>query len=142
MHFFHVLGTKRSGFKPRGEHRFSRSSRLEVLCEKGVLRNFPKFYEFYEISSNTFFIEHLRTVASAWALRPAVFRKETLAQMFLCEFCEFFKNTFSYRTPPIAASASNLMGPPVLKLLEFLEFFWNFFSNWNTCARLLFQSGY
>ena len=32
-------------------------------------------------------------------------KKETLALMFSCEFCEISKNTFSYRTPPVAASA-------------------------------------
>ena len=31
-------------------------------------------------------------------------KKETLAQVFSYEFCEFSKNTFSYRTPPVAAS--------------------------------------
>ena len=31
-------------------------------------------------------------------------KKETLAQVFSCEFGETFKNTFSYRTPPVAAS--------------------------------------
>ena len=30
--------------------------------------------------------------------------KETLAQVFSCEFCEISKNTFSYRTPPMANS--------------------------------------
>ena len=30
--------------------------------------------------------------------------KETLAQVFSCEFSEISKNTFSYRTPPVAAS--------------------------------------
>ena len=30
--------------------------------------------------------------------------KETLAQVFSCEFCEIQKNTFSYRTPAMAAS--------------------------------------
>ena len=30
--------------------------------------------------------------------------KEAMAQVFSCEFCETFKNTFSYRTPPVAAS--------------------------------------
>ena len=29
---------------------------------------------------------------------------ETLAQVLSCEFCEISKNTFSYRTPPVAAS--------------------------------------
>ena len=31
-------------------------------------------------------------------------KKETLAQMFFCEFCEISTNTFFYRTPPVAAS--------------------------------------
>ena len=31
-------------------------------------------------------------------------KKETLQQVFSCEFCEISKNTFSYRTPPVAAS--------------------------------------
>ena len=28
---------------------------------------------------------------------------ETLVQMFYCEFCEISRNTFIYRTPPVAA---------------------------------------
>ena len=31
-------------------------------------------------------------------------KKEALAQVFSCEFCEIAKNTFSYRTPLVAAS--------------------------------------
>ena len=31
-------------------------------------------------------------------------KKETLAQVFSCEFYGISKNTFSYRTPPVAAS--------------------------------------
>ena len=31
-------------------------------------------------------------------------KKETLTQVFSCEFCEISKNIFSYRTPPVAAS--------------------------------------
>ena len=30
-------------------------------------------------------------------------KKETLAQVFSCEFCEISKNTFSYRTPVVAS---------------------------------------
>ena len=30
-------------------------------------------------------------------------KKETLAQVFSCEFCEIFKNTFFYRTTPVAS---------------------------------------
>ena len=33
-------------------------------------------------------------------------QKETLAQVFSCEFCGISKNIFSYRTPPVAASVS------------------------------------
>ena len=31
-------------------------------------------------------------------------KKETLAQVFFCEFCEIFKNNFSDKTPLVAAS--------------------------------------
>ena len=31
-------------------------------------------------------------------------KKEILTQAFSCEFCEISKNTFSYRTPQVAAS--------------------------------------
>ena len=34
-------------------------------------------------------------------------KKETLAQMFSCEFCEISKNTFFYRTRLVAASVLN-----------------------------------
>ena len=34
--------------------------------------------------------------------------KETLAQVIFCEFCEISKNTFFYRTPPVAASVNIL----------------------------------
>ena len=34
-------------------------------------------------------------------------KKETLAQVFSCEFCEISKNTFSYRTPTVVASLEN-----------------------------------
>ena len=30
-------------------------------------------------------------------------KKETLAQVFPCEFCEIFKKIFFYKTPPVAA---------------------------------------
>ena len=31
-------------------------------------------------------------------------KKEALAQVISCEFCELSENTFSYGTPPVAAS--------------------------------------
>ena len=69
-------------FLSKAEQGTLRSSHPEVFCKKGVLRNFEKF-------------------------RPHAcnfIKKETLAQVFSCEFCEISKNTFSYRTPPVAAS--------------------------------------
>ena len=54
-----------------------RSIRLEVFCKKGVLR-----------ACN--FI-----------------KKGSLAQVFFCEFCEISKNTFFYKTLPVAASVKD-----------------------------------
>ena len=45
-----------------------RSSRPEVFCEKGVLRNFTKF--------------------------TGKHQKDTLAQVFSCDFCEISQNAF------------------------------------------------
>ena len=56
-----------------------RSSRQDASCEKGVLTNFLKF--------NCSFI-----------------KIETLVQLLFSEFWEISKNTFSYRTYPVAAS--------------------------------------
>ena len=33
-------------------------------------------------------------------------KKDCLAQVFSCEFCEISKNTFFYRTPPVAVSVT------------------------------------
>ena len=79
LHFFHKC---RLGFS------FYRSSRPETFCKKGVLKNFTKFTG-----------EHLHQ-----GLFFNFIKKEALAQVFFCEFCEIFKNTFSYRTPSVAAS--------------------------------------
>ena len=51
--------------------------------------------------------KHLRQslfLNKAAGLRPATLFKETPAQVFPCKFCESFKNTYFYRTPPVAAS--------------------------------------
>ena len=61
---------------------------------------------FLEISQNS----HENTCARVSFLIKLqacnVIKKETLAQVFSCEFCEIPKNAFSYRTPPVAASVS------------------------------------
>ena len=51
------------------------SNRTEVFREKDVLKNFSKFI-----------------------------KKDTLAQMFPCEFWQIFKNNFFKRTHPVSAS--------------------------------------
>ena len=62
-------------------------------------------------------------------------KKETLAQVFSCEFCEISKNIFSHRTPPVAAS---VITRSVLKKLNvhnnnlyvrFLKTMWYVFYN-------------
>ena len=41
-------------------------------------------------------------------------KKETLAHVFSCEFCEISKNIFSYRTTLVAASGSLQVRVPIL----------------------------
>ena len=65
----------------------------DIFCKKGVLRNFTKFTG-----------KHLYQ-----SLQPKAFnfiKKETLAQMFSCEFCEIFKNTFFAKCLQTTASIS------------------------------------
>ena len=68
-----------------------RSSRPEVFCKKGVLKNFAKFTWKY-LCQSLFFNK--------------VAKKETLSQLFSCKFCRIVKNTFFHRIPLVAASAS------------------------------------
>ena len=48
--------------------------------------------------------------------------KESLVQLFSCEFCEISKNTFPYRTPPVAASGNYVMKRLRCILQERLDF--------------------
>ena len=72
------------------------STRPEVFCKKGVLRNFAKLTGKPLCQSLSF-----NKIAG---LRPATLLRQRLWQMFSCEFCEIFTNTFFYRTPLVAAS--------------------------------------
>ena len=70
-----------------------------MFFKKGVLRNFAKFTGKH-LCQRLF----LNKVAGQ---RPKVcnfIKKESLAQVFSCEFCEISKNTFFHRTPLVAAS--------------------------------------
>ena len=68
-----------------------RSTRLEVFCRKGVLRNFAKFTGKHLCQNLVF-------------NKVADLKKESLAQVFSCEFFKISKNTFFHRTPLVAAS--------------------------------------
>ena len=60
--------------------------------KKGNLRNFAKFTGKHLCQSLSF-------------NRPAtLFKKEALAQVFSCEFCEISKKSFDYRKRLVAAS--------------------------------------
>ena len=73
-----------------------RSSCLELFCRKGVLRNFAKF-----IGKRVFHSLFFNKVAG---LRPTtLLKKETLAQVFSCEFWVIYKSNYSCRTPLMAA---------------------------------------
>ena len=61
----------------------NRSSHLEVFCRKGV----PEACNFI--------------------------KKETLAQVFSSELYEISKNTFFYRTSPVATSGVSKKEPPI-----------------------------
>ena len=51
-----------------------------MFCEKGVLENFAKFTG--------------KRLRQSLPRPAALLKKETLAQVFSCEFCGIFKNTF------------------------------------------------
>ena len=72
-----------------------------MICKK-------VFLEILEISRSSFhtktpvgeslFLTKLETSACNFI------KKETLAQVFPCEFCEIFKNIFTYTASPVAAT--------------------------------------
>ena len=61
------------------------------------------------INIQTNFTTYKRICSYSRSSRPEAsacnfIKKETLAQVIFCEFCEISENTFAYRTPPVAAS--------------------------------------
>ena len=90
--------------------KFFRSSRLDVFCKKGVLVNFAKLTGIH-LCQGLFF----NKVAG---LRPEAcnfIKKKTLTQMYSCEFCEIYKNTFF--TEHVQPTASEK-----LKILKFQNY--------------------
>ena len=82
-----------------------RRSHRRCSVRKGVLRNFAKFTG-KQICQSLFFSK----VAD---LRPAALLKKRLAQMFSCESCEIFKNTFLTEHIWATASEKNSDGVPL-----------------------------
>ena len=71
----------------------NRSSRPEVFCKKMLLEILQNSQE--DTCARVYFL-----------IGPQAcnfIKKQALAQVFFCEFCEISKNIFSYRTPPVAA---------------------------------------
>ena len=81
------------------------SSRVELFCKKGVLRKLAKFAGKHQYQS--LFLIKLQTSGQ----QPHVcnlIKKETVAQLFSCEFCEISKNIFLHRTLLVTASVKNM----------------------------------
>ena len=68
------------------------------MRRKGVLRYFTKSSQENNCARVPFLLK-----LQAYK-RCNFIKKETLAQVFFCEFCEICKNIFFYRTPLVAAS--------------------------------------
>ena len=83
-----------------------------MFCKKSVLTNFVKITG-KQLFQSLFFNKVL-------GLRPAtLLKKETLEQVFSCEFYDIFKNTFFHRTTLVAASGQlNLTINLVIYLAE------------------------
>ena len=75
-----------------------------MFCKKGVLKVSQNSRE--NTCSRVSFIMKLLPEACNFV------KKQTLAQVFSCEFCDIFKNTFFNGTPLVAASDD------ILKMIE------------------------
>ena len=66
-----------------------RSSHQRCFVKKGALKNFTKF-------------------TGKYLCQSLFIKKETLAQVLSCEFCEISESTFLHRTPLVVASVCRL----------------------------------
>ena len=81
------------------------AAKLSGQMTEAVAQKYSVKKIFLEISQNS--QEKTCTRVSLSKLQAGAcnfIKKETLAQVFSSEFCEVSKNTFSYGTPPVAAS--------------------------------------
>ena len=50
------------------------------------------------------FQQSCRPETSNFVKKYTLIKKDSLVQVFSCEFCKISKNTFSYRKPPVVSS--------------------------------------
>ena len=74
-----------------------RSTRPEVFCKKGVLKNFTQKFTGKYLCQSLFFNSYRPQTCN-------LIEKKTLAQVFSCEFCEISMKNIFHRTPLVAAS--------------------------------------
>ena len=86
-----------------------------MFWEKGVLRHFTKFTGKYLCQSL-----FLNKIAG---LDCHFIKKESLAQVLSCEFCEISKNAFSYRTPPVTTSVDSSIFDCLLEFCDKIHIF-------------------
>ena len=92
---------------------------MELCNAEAVVRRCSVKKVFLEISQNSqentcardFLLIKLQAKACNFI------KKESLAQVFSCEFYKISRNTFSYRTPPVAASDNRNVSYARLKII-------------------------
>ena len=84
-------------------------------CKKTHLP-FPTFKMFFFIQ--LFYCSRPHVFCRKGVLTCNCIKKETLAQLFSCEFCELPKNNCFYRTPPVAASCCLYVPVKVLSVVS------------------------
>ena len=105
---------KSSGFEPFGNWKYGLFSSKKLMERWYLLCIFELFIIFQYMKNMVF--------------RAVFIKKETLEQVFSCEFCEIFGNTFSYRTPTEIASIFYLPAINSLVLLwisALIIFYWH-----------------
>ena len=87
-------------------HYLSSADLSKSFSEEVARRSFVKKV-FLKISQNTQKtpVSESSSLIKLQAQACNFIKKETQAQVFSCEFCEIFKNSLFYRTPPVAASS-------------------------------------
>ena len=77
---------------------------LPAECLKNRIGKWVKMSLFHRCFSNILLVNTNYLVYPELEHWSEMGKKETLAQVFFCEFWEISKNTFSYITPPVDAS--------------------------------------